>query len=80
MKGGCIQLAGLAAVFLLNGCGLYHRQGLDAAHLCQVERDLPTGKARFSPDFEKKILSLDPTMSRPGMSTTYSRMRRRPEW
>jgi len=61
MRGECIELVGLAAVFLLNGCGVYHRHGLDAAHLCQVEGTLPTSKAGLSPDLEQKILSLDPT-------------------
>ena len=51
----------LAALLLISGCGKFHRQGLDPAHLREAESVYAGHVHRLSPELEDRILALDPT-------------------
>jgi hypothetical protein len=61
VKSPSITVLILCAAVMLAGCGVYHRHGLDPARRQQVESAFACRGPRFSPEFEEKLLALDPT-------------------
>jgi hypothetical protein len=61
MNKASINLLLLCTAAMLAGCGKFHRQGLDGAHLQQVEGAFAGRAPRLSPELEEKLLALNPT-------------------
>jgi hypothetical protein len=61
LKGLSVSLLAVCAAVLLDGCGIYHRQGLAAARLPQFENTFSAGAPGFPAGLEEKILALNPT-------------------
>jgi hypothetical protein len=61
LKTALLNFLALCAVGLLAGCGMYHRQGLAGARLCQVESTFLDNRLGLSAELDRKILALNPT-------------------
>ena len=61
MKRPGVNVLILYAAVVLAGCGKFHRQGLEGAHLRQAEGAFTGNAWRLPPDIEEQILVLNPT-------------------
>ncbi len=61
MKPPALNLLTVCAAFLLAGCGMVHRQGVEPARLRQLESTFAGRAPRLSPELQARILALNPT-------------------